>query len=32
VRPAGSWDEPGKDALLVEVKSRPHVIVTRRPE
>jgi predicted nucleotidyltransferase len=32
MRPAGSWDEPGKDALLVEVKSRPHVNVTGRSE
>ena len=29
LRPAGSWDAPGKDALLVQVKSRPYVDVTR---
>jgi predicted nucleotidyltransferase len=28
MRPAGSWDEPGKDALLVQIKSRPYVNAT----
>jgi len=30
LRPAGSWDEPGTDALLLQIKSRPYVNVTRR--
>ncbi len=30
LRPAGSWEEPGKDALLVEMQSRPYVDVTGR--
>ena len=30
LRPAGSWDAPGTDALLVQIKSRPYVDVTRR--
>lgn len=28
LRPAGSWDQPEGDALLVEVRSRPYVDVT----
>src|SRR5665213_2630843 len=31
LRPAGSWDAPGNDALLVQIESRPYVDVTRRP-
>jgi hypothetical protein len=30
LRPAGSWEKPGRDALLVEVQSRPYVDVTER--
>ena len=30
LRAAGSWDAPGKDALLVQIKSRPYVNVTGR--
>ena len=30
LRPAGSWEAPGQDGLLVQIKSRPYVDVTRR--
>jgi predicted nucleotidyltransferase len=30
MRPVVSWDTPGQDALLVQIKSRPYVDVTRR--
>ena len=32
VRPAGSWDEPGKDAVLLQTKSRPCGDITRRSQ
>jgi len=32
LRPAGSWDAPGSDALVAQIKSRPYVDVTRRSE